>query len=78
MLRMTFVIGIVHALHRLTINTDRPAGMLQRAHVSVLALLGKALAAGSVTVTGVAAAYHNVSLAAIILLIIAAVCHTTF
>lgn len=73
MLRMAFVIGIVYALCRLTVNTDRPTGMLQRADIRIAPSLGKALTASSVAVTGMAAAHHDIPFTAIFLLIIAAV-----
>ena len=73
MLRVTFIIGVVHTFCRLTVDADRPAGMLQRADIRVAASLGKALTAGPVTVTGVTASHHDIPFTAAILLIIAAV-----
>ena len=78
MLRMTLIVGIVHALFRLTVDADRAAGVLQRTYISVIPSLGKTLAAGAVTVAGMTASHHDIALAAIILLIVTAVFHATF
>ncbi len=78
MIRMALVIRVINTLLCFTINTDRLTGMLQRADISALTSLRKALAAGFITVAGMCAPYHDIALAAIILLIIAAVFHATF
>jgi len=75
---MTLVIGIVHALFRLTVNADRTAGMLQRTHISVIPPLGKALTASALTVAGMGASHHDIALAAIIFLIVTTIFHATF
>ena len=78
MFRMTLVVGIVHALFRLAVDTDCTAGVLQRTYISVITSLGKALAAGSVTIAGMTSSHHNIPFTAIIVLIIAAILHTAF
>jgi len=75
---MALIIGIVHALFRLAVDADRAAGMLQRTYICVIAPLGKALAAGAVTVAGMTASHHDIPLTAIVLLIVTAIFHTTF
>jgi len=78
MLRMTLIVRIVHALFRLAVDADRAAGMLQRAYISVVPSLGKALAAGAFTIAGMCASHHDIALTAIMFLIVTTVLHTTF
>ena len=78
MFRMTLVVGIVHALFRLAVDTDCTAGVLQRTYISVITSLGKALAAGALTVAGMTATHHDITLAATILLVVTTVFHATF
>jgi len=70
---MTFIVGIVHTLFRLTVDADGSAGMVEGADIGVATPLGKALATGFVTVAGMAASHHDISFTAAILLIITAV-----
>ena len=80
MLRHTLIITIINALYCLTVDADRMAWMRQgiAERFSSLSLLRKALTAGSVTVTGVLAAHHDVSLAAQTVLIIGTIFHNAF
>jgi hypothetical protein len=75
---MTLVVGIVHTFHSLTVDADRSAGMVKGAHIRVLAPVGKAVAAGLPAGVRMLASHHDITLAAAIVLIIAAVLHTTF
>ena len=80
MLRHTRIITIINALYCLTVDADRMAWMRQgiAERFSSLSLLRKALTAGAVTVTGVLAAHHDVTLAAQTILIIGTIFHNTF
>ena len=80
MVGMTFVIGIVDAFHRFTVNADGPAGMGNGAFKGIhsLPLLPETLAAGAVTAAGVVSAHHNVSLTAQMLIIVGTVFYRTF
>lgn len=73
MFRMAFIIGIVHTFCRLAVNADRSAGMIKGTDIGIATSLGKALATGAVTVAGVTASHHDITLAAAILLIITTV-----
>jgi len=73
MIGVTFIIGIIHAIRRLTVDADGSARMVKRTDIGIAASLGKALAAGSVAVAGVAASHHDIPLTAAVLLIIAAI-----
>ena len=74
------VIAVINTFYRLTVDADRMAWMRQgiTERFSSLSLLRKALTAGAVTVTGVLAAHHDVSLAAQTVLIIGTIFHNTF
>ena len=80
MLRHTLVIAVMNTFYSLTVDADRMAWMRQgiTERFSSLSLLRKALTAGAVTVTGVLAAHHDVSLAAQTVLIIGTIFHNTF
>lgn len=80
MIRHTLIITVIDTLYRLTVDADRMAWMRQgiAERFSSLSLLRKALTAGAVTVTGVLAAYHDVSLAAQTVLIIGTIFHNAF
>ena len=80
MIRHTLIITVIDALYRLTVDADRMAWMRQgiAERFSSLSLLRKALTAGAVTVTGVLAAHHDVSLAAQTVLIIGTIFHNAF
>ena len=80
MLRHALVVAVIDAFHRLTVDADNPARMRQGITEGIpsLSLLCKALTAGAVTVTGMPAAYHDVSLAAQTILIIGTIFHNTF
>jgi hypothetical protein len=75
---MALVVGIVHTFHSLTVDTDRSTGMIEGTDIRVLAPVGKAVAAGLPAGVRVLASHHDIALAAAIILIIAAVLHTTF
>ena len=74
------VIAVINTFYRLTVDADRMAWMRQgiTERFSSLSLLRKALTTGAVTVTGVLAAHHDVSLAAQTVLIIGTIFHNTF
>lgn len=80
MIRHTLIITVIDALYRLTVDADRMAWMRQGVaeRIPPLSLLRKALTAGAVTVTGVLAAHHDVSLAAQTVLIIGTIFHNAF
>ena len=80
MIRHTLIITVINALYCLTVDADRMAWMRQgiAERFSSLSLLRKALTAGVVTVTGVLAAHHDVSLAAQTVLVIGTIFHNTF
>ena len=71
-IRMTFIIGIINALYRFTVNADGLAGMHHGALEGIRALppLGETLAAGFPTAAGLLSAYHDIPFAAILVLII--------
>lgn len=80
MIRHTLVIAVINTFYRFTVDTDGMAWMRQGTaeRIPPLSLLRKALAAGAVTVTGVLAAHHDVSLAAQTVLIIGTIFHNAF
>ena len=80
MIRHALVIAVINTFYSLTVDTDGMAWMRQRIteRLSSLSLLCKALTAGAVTVTGVLAAHHDVSLAAQTVLIIGTIFHNAF
>lgn len=80
MIRHTLIITVIDALYRLTVDADRMAWMSQGAaeRIPPLSLLRKALTAGVVTVTGVLATHHDVSLATQTVLIIGTIFHNAF
>ena len=78
MIGVTFIIGIIHAIRRLTVDADGSARMVKGTDIGIAASLGKALAAGSVTIAGMTSSHHNIPFTAIIVLIIAAILHTAF
>ena len=80
MIRHTLIITIINALYCLTVDADRMAWMSQGAaeRIPPLSLLRKAFTAGSVTVAGVLAAHHDVSLATQTVLIIGTIFHNAF
>ena len=80
MIRHTLIIAVIDTLDCLTVNADSPAGMGQGVteRIPSLSLLRKAFTAGAITVTGMFAAHHDVSLAAQTVLIIGTIFHNTF
>jgi len=80
MLCHAFIIAVINASHCLTINADSFAWVRQGAGISIMSLplLSKALTAGVLMTAGVLAAHHNVSLAAVAVIIIGTVCYRTF
>lgn len=80
MIRHTLIITVIDALYRLTVDADRMAWMRQgiTERFSSLSLLCKAFTAGSVTVAGVLATHHDVSLATQTVLIIGTIFHNAF
>lgn len=79
MLRHTLVIAVIDTLYCLTVDADGLAGMGQGTGkgITSLSLLRKAFAAGAVTIAGMLAAHHDVSLAAQTILIIGTIFHNT-
>lgn len=80
MIRHALVIAVIDTLHCLAIDADGLTGMGQGTGKGIpsLSLLRKALTAGAVTVTGMLAAHHDVSLTAQTVLIIGTIFHNTF
>ena len=80
MIRHALVIAVINTFYRLTVDADRMAWMRQgiTERFSSLSLLRKAFTAGAVTVTGMLAAHHDVSLTAQTVLIIGTIFHNTF
>lgn len=80
MIRHTLIITVINALYCLTVDADRMAWMRQgiAERIPPLSLLRKALTAGTITVTGVLAAHHDVTLAAQTVLIIGTIFHNAF
>lgn len=80
MIRHTLIITVIDALYRLTVDADRMAWMRQGAaeRIPPLSLLRKAFTAGSVTVAGMLASHHDITLAAHTILIIGTIFHNTF
>lgn len=80
MIRHTLIITIIDALYRLTVDADRMAWMRQgiTERFSSLSLLCKAFTAGSVTVAGMLASHHDITLAAQTILIIGTIFHNAF
>lgn len=75
---MTLIITIIHTFGRFTINTDRSTRVLQRTGIGTLLLLRKAFAACVRTAICMFAAYHNIALAAALLLIVGTIFNSTF
>lgn len=80
MLRHALIITVINALYRLTVDADGMAWMRQgiTERFSSLSLLCKAFTAGSVTVAGMLASHHDITLAAQTILIIGTIFHNTF
>lgn len=80
MIRHTLIITVIDALYRFTVDADGMAWMRQgiTERFSSLSLLRKAFTAGSVTVTGMLASHHDITLAAQTILIIGTIFHNTF
>ena len=80
MLRHALVIAVINTFYRLTVDADRMAWMRQGAaeRIPPLSLLRKAFTAGSVTVAGMLASHHDITLAAHTILIIGTIFHNTF
>lgn len=80
MIRHTLIITVIDALYRLTVDADRMAWMRQgiTERFSSLSLLCKAFTAGSVTVAGMLASHHDITLAAQTILIIGTIFHNAF
>lgn len=80
MIRHTLIITVIDALYRLTVDADGMAWMRQgiTERFSSLSLLCKAFTAGSVTVAGMLASHHDITLAAQTILIIGTIFHNTF
>lgn len=77
MIRLTLVIFVENAACCLAVDADDAAGMIQRAGVCTLASLTEALTAGCLHSVGIFAAYIDVPLAAIALIVIRAIFNTT-
>ena len=79
MIRHTLVIAVIDAFYRLAVDADGFAGMGQGTGkgITSLSLLRKAFTTSTVTVTGMLAAYHDVSFTAQAILIIGTTIHNT-
>ena len=79
-IRHTLVIAVIDTLDRFTVDADGFAWMRQGVteRIPSLPLLRKAFTAGALTVAGMLAAHHDVSLAAQTVLIIGTIFHNTF
>ena len=77
MVSSTFVIAVMHTVHRFTVNADGLAWMRDSACKAVAASLVKAFTACTITVTGMFPADHNVAFAAAAVFVIGAVCYAT-
>ena len=75
---MTLIVIIIHTFCSFAIDADRFARMLQRADIASGLFLCKALAAGVLTALCMLASHHDVSLAAALLCVVAAVVHSAF
>lgn len=74
---MTFIIFVIHAVARFTINADGMAGMFQGAYIRIpRTFAGKALTACIAPALRMLAAYGNIPFAATFTLVIYAVFHT--
>ena len=78
MLRMALVITVIHTFYRFAVNTDRPAGMLQRTGVRIIFLLRKALTACIVATVRMFAAHHDIALAAALFFVVGTTVYATF
>lgn len=74
---LTLIIIIIHTFHSFAINVDRAARMRKRACIAAVLLLCKALTTGILTALRVLSAHHDIALRASLLLIVAAVVHST-
>ena len=79
MLRRTLIILVVHALGRLTVDTDIVGGMTGAIGVGVAAAPAgeKALAAGLISAAGMLSSHHNVPLGTQSLLVVHTIFHST-
>ena len=77
MLRIAFIIAVVHTLCCFAVYADGFAGMLQRTGIRVSPFFAEALTAGILRAACPAASYHDVSLAAALILVIDAAIYCT-
>ncbi len=80
MIRRALIIGIIDAFDSLAVDADSPRGMAGGIFKGIPSFPSgeKALAAGPVTFTGMPPAYHDISLAAEMLLIVGTIFNRTF
>lgn len=78
MFRMALVIAVIDTLDRFTVDADCLAGMLQRTRVGAVPFLRETLTARIRTTVRMFSAYHDVALAAALVLIIGTIIHSTF
>ena len=80
MIRHALVIAVINTFYRLTVDADGMAWMRQgiTERFSSLSLLCKAFTTGAVTVAGMLASHHDITLAAHTVLIIGTIFHNTF
>jgi len=78
MIRSAFIIIVVKAVRRFTVNAYDPAGMLDRTGKTVSPGLREALAAGFIFTAGVPAAHQNIALTAALASVIGTIFHCTF
>lgn len=76
MLGMALIICIIHAVTSLTVNTDRPARVLQSAHIRIARpLYGKAFTAGIILAVRMLSSYHDVAFTAALVFVVYTVFH---
>lgn len=77
MIRVTFIIVVMDAFHRITIDTDCAAG-IHGVGRPISALLPKTFAAGIVLPARFASAHHDIAFAAASVTVISAIRYTAF
>lgn len=74
----TFVVAVMNTVDCLTVDTDGSAGMLQGTGEPVPSCILEALTTGIIVTAGMLSAYHNVTLTAVLSLVIRTIVHRTF
>ena len=73
----TFIVAVVQAVRRLTVNAYDLAGMFDRAGETVSSGLRKALATSFILTAGTPATYQYIALAAALTSVIGTIVHST-